>query len=351
MNVFDAPDFAGHEQIVLCHDAATGLRAIIAIHDTALGPAAGGCRMWPYPDPEHALADALRLSRGMSYKAALADLPLGGGKAVILGDPRRDKTPALLRAFARHVHALGGRYKAAEDVGIGVEDVHVMREETPHVAGLTQGARGSGDPSPFTARGVFAGIRAAVAHRMGRQDLSGLRVAVQGVGNVGSHLCALLHAAGAKLFVADPHGPAVRSARDRFDAEPVEPADILAADVDVLAPCALGAVIDDESLVTLRAQIVAGAANNQLAEARHGDALAARDVLFAPDYVINAGGILNVAGELAGRYDAEEATRRIDAIGDRLTRILREADATGRPPHRVADAMAEARLAAARAAR
>jgi leucine dehydrogenase len=351
MTPFDAERFADHEEVVFCHDRESGLHAIIAIHDTSRGPAVGGCRMWPYATLDDALRDALRLSHGMSCKSALAGLPFGGGKAVILGDPARDKTPELLRAFGRFVDGLGGRYVAAEDVGIGVRDVEVMAGETLHVAGLVSGAAASGDPSPVTARGVHAGMRAAVAHGLGRRDLSGLRVAVQGVGSVGIHLCERLHADGARLLVADVNPGAVRCAVERFGAEAVEPEWILGADVDVFAPCALSRVIDDVALTRLRARIVAGAANDQLDEPRHGDALARRGVLYAPDYVINAGGIVNILGELSGRYEQSAVHARVDAIGERLLSILRESDATGQAPGRVADARAHSILDAARAER
>ena len=341
----------GHERILLCSNPEVGLKAIIAVHSTVLGPGLGGLRMYPFKDFEEALTDALRLSRGMTYKAAAAGLNLGGGKAVILGDPARDKTPELLRAFGRFVDGLGGRYVAAEDVGIGVRDVEVMAGETLHVAGLVSGAAASGDPSPVTARGVHAGMRAAVAHGLGRRDLSGLRVAVQGVGSVGIHLCERLHADGARLLVADVNPGAVRCAVERFGAEAVEPEWILGADVDVFAPCALSRVIDDVAVERLRARIVAGAANDQLDEPRHGDALARRGVLYAPDYVINAGGIVNILGELSGRYEQSAVHARVDAIGERLLSILRESDATGQAPGRVADARAHSILDAARAER
>jgi leucine dehydrogenase len=351
MTSFDAERFADHEEVVFCHDREAGLHAIIAIHDTSRGPAVGGCRMWPYATLDDALRDALRLSRAMSCKSALAGLPFGGGKAVILGDPARDKTPELLQAFGRFVDGLGGRYVAAEDAGIGVRDVEVMAQRTPHVAGLSSGAAASGDPSPLTARGVHAGMRAAVAHRLGRRGLSGLRVAVQGVGSVGMQLCERLHAEGARLVVADVDPHAVRRAVERFGARAVEPEEIVGADVDVFAPCALSRVIDDVAVQRLRARVVAGAANDQIAEPRHGDALARRGVLYAPDYVINAGGIVNILGELSGRYDRSAARAQVDAIGERLLSILRESDATGSTPGRVADARAHAILEAARAAR
>lgn len=348
MRVLEPLSFDDFEQVLFCRDRETGLHAIIAVHDTSLGPAAGGCRMFPYASEEEALRDVLRLARGMSHKSAMAALPLGGGKSVILGDPRRDKTPELLRAFGRFVESLGGRYYVAEDVGMSVSDVEVMAGETRFALGLSRGIGSSGDPSPLTARGVHLGIRAAVAHRLGAPDLRGIRVAVQGIGAVGLHLCEQLHADGAALVVSDVRCDVVALAARRFGARAVSPEAIVAADVDVFAPCALGAIIDDESLPRLRARIVAGSANNQLAEERHGDRLSELGILYAPDYVINAGGIVNVACELSGAYDPDEALERVDRIGPRLAALFAEADAKGEPPARLADRMALQRLAAAR---
>jgi len=348
MTIFEAAEYAEHDEVVFCRDRTSGLRAIIAIHDRTLGPAAGGCRMWPYASEADAVRDVLRLSRGMSFKNAMAGLPLGGGKSVILGDPHRDKTPELLRAFGRAVDRLDGRYVAAEDVGIGVEDVALMAQETRHVAGRAGGDAASGDPSPFTAYGVFVGIRAAVAHRLGRPSLEGVRVAVQGLGNVGSTLCRFLHGAGARLVVADLDPIAVEAAVAQFGAQVATPEKILEQEADVVSPCALGAVFDDASIPKLTASVVAGAANNQLAEARHGAALRDRGVLYAPDYVINAGGIINVSGELAGCYDRGRSLARIECIEDRLGEIFHEAEERGASTNEVADGMALRRLDAAR---
>lgn len=349
MSVLSAPDFADHEQVVFCRDRAAGLAAIIAVHDTRLGPAIGGCRMWPYADEAAALADVLRLSRGMTHKAALAGLPVGGGKAVILGDPRRDKTPALLRAMGRAVDRMGGRYRIAEDVGTGVADIEAMRQATRHVAGV---ADGCGDPSPYTARGVRAGIRAAVAHRLGRRGLAGVRVAIQGLGHVGWRLAERLAADGAILTVADLDGDAVRRAVARFNADAVAPDRIHAAAVDVFAPCALGAVIDDDSIAALQCPVVAGAANNQLAAPRHGRMLADRGILYAPDYVLNAGGLIGIACETVGsdgrvRHDAAAATAKVEAIGDTLAALFRRAEQDGIAPADAADRAAGDILAAA----
>ncbi|HYO45325.1 MAG TPA: Glu/Leu/Phe/Val dehydrogenase dimerization domain-containing protein [Gemmatimonadota bacterium] len=348
MTVFGAPEYAGHELVLHGSDPAVGLRAIIAIHDTSLGPAVGGCRMWPYESDEAALRDVLRLSRAMTYKCALAGLPFGGGKSVILGDPRADKSDSLLERFGRLVDLLGGIYRVGEDVGIGSADVEVMARATRHVAGIRQGEHASGDPSPFTARGVLVGMRIAVHHQLGRRDLKGLRIAVQGVGSVGAELCRLLHTEGATLVVADRDPQRARYATESWGAETVPPEAIWEAPVDVFAPCALGAVLDDRTIPRLRASVVAGAANDQLAENRHGDELRRRQILYAPDYVINAGGVINGSGEILGHYDPAEAWRRVERIGPRLEEILRLSDLEGVAPNRVADAMAEKILAAAR---
>jgi leucine dehydrogenase len=277
MSVFEHHEFDGHEQVVFCHDPASGLKAIIAVHNTNLGPALGGCRMWPYAGEAEALTDALRLSRGMTYKSALAGLTFGGGKSVIIGDPRRDKSEALFRAMGRYVESLGGRYTVAEDVGISVPDVVTMGKETKFVAGVPEG--GAGDPSPATAYGVYMGIKAAAKHRLGVDSLSGLRVAVQGVGHVGYYLCGHLAAEGAELLVADIAQDSLDRVQREFDAHVVAPEAIASAAVDIYAPCALGATINDKSLPKLQAKIVAGSANNQLAEARHGEALRQRGIL------------------------------------------------------------------------
>ena len=344
MTVFDARAFRHHEMVVFCHDPVTGLRGIIALHDTSRGPAVGGCRMWPYASDDAALEDVLRLSRGMSYKSVMAGLPFGGGKSVIMGDAKREKTEALLEAFGAFVERLGGRYIVAEDVGIGSVDVEIMGRRTRHVTGLLSGAAASGDPSPHTARGVFVGMRAAVAHRLGRPSLEGLRVVVQGAGAVGSHLCRMVAADGGQVAVADRDTARVEALVNEIDCDAFDAEEIYDADGDVFAPCALGGILNDRTIPRLRVGIVAGAANNQLAGERDGDALADRDILYVPDYVVNAGGIINGAGELAGQYDAVEAAQAVDEIGPRVLAILARALAEGQPPHRVADAMARAAL-------
>ena len=344
MSVFSAADFDGHEQVVFCSDAGSGLRAVIAIHNCHRGPALGGCRMWPYASEHDAVRDALRLSRGMTYKSAMARLPLGGGKAVVIGDPRRDKSRALLEALAHAVDRLGGRYIVAEDSGTTVADMQLMRHFTPHVAGveerITANGIQSGDPSPATAYGVFVGIRAAVRIRLGQDSLTGLRVALQGVGHVGLALARRLEAAGARLWITDVRREALSRAARELAATVVEPQEIFGLDVDLFAPCALGAVIDDQTLPRLKAAIVAGAANNQLAEARHDAELFRRGILYAPDYVINAGGIIDIHYERSG-YDHAAVTRHIDGIDDSLTEIFQRSRQQRRPTGEIADRMAE----------
>src|SRR5579862_8332086 len=301
MEIFDMREFDGHELVVFGHNAASGLHAVIALHSTTLGPAAGGCRIWPYGSTTEAVADVLRLSRGMSYKNAMAGLPLGGGKAVIIADSRTAKTPELFAAFGRCVDALGGRYITAEDVGTTTADMAQVARVTRYVAGLGRApGEAGGDPGPKTALGVFLGIKAAVRFRLGKSELAGVSVAVQGVGGVGYHLCGLLAAEGAVLTVADVRPAAVQRVCDEFRARAVAVEDVLWADVDVLAPCALGAILTTQSIAQLRARIVAGAANNQLAQGQDGTALPAAGILYAPDYVINAGGIISVSREYHG---------------------------------------------------
>ena len=346
--VFDSAEFDDHEQVVFCQDAETGLRAIIAIHSTVIGPALGGCRMWTYASEADALTDALRLSRAMTYKHALAGTGQGGGKAVVIADPRRPKSRALFRALGRCVDGLGGRYVIAEDVGTSVDDMAAVRDATVHVAGLAEG--GSGDPSPVTAYGVLVGMKAAVRHRLDRDGLADLKVAVQGLGHVGHALCGHLHEAGAALFVSDlDAGREARTAAD-FGAKAVDAEAIYGLDVDVFAPCALGGILNDATIPRLRAKIVAGAANNQLEAPRHGAALAGRGILYAPDYVVNAGGVINISFEGAD-YDADRAMKRTEGIHDTLMRIFARADAEGLSTNAVADRMAAERIAAARGAK
>lgn len=338
--MMDINQFKGHEQVVYLHDKKTGLKAFIAVHDTSLGPAAGGCRMWKYATETDALNDALRLSRGMSHKNAVAGLKLGGGKAVIMGNPRTDKSEDLFRAFGRMIHGLGGAYISAEDVGISVSDMEIVAEETPYVAGLDKGEHASGDPSPFTATGTFLGIKAAVKHHLGKDDISGLTVAVQGVGHVGYYLCKHLQAAGAKLLVSDIDEEALGRVVDEFDATVVGLDEILTVEADVFAPCALGAIVNDTSINHFKATIIAGAANNQLARDDHGQALMDRGILYAPDYVINAGGIINVAAETRGEYDESWVNAKVDNIYNSLTTIFNRSVTENRPTNQIADELA-----------
>jgi leucine dehydrogenase len=348
MAVFSSPSFDDHEAVHFCHDPDSGLKAIIAVHDRTLGPALGGCRMWAYDCEAEALEDVLRLSRGMTYKAAISGIAYGGGKSVIIGESSTDKSPALFRALGRHVEALGGRYIVAEDVGTSVPDMEIVRSETSHVAGISEG--GSGDPSPATAWGVFHGIRAAIAHKLGRDDLAGVRVAVQGLGHVGMILCHHLAEAGAKLVVSDLRDDVVRSAQRTYGATATSLDAIYGQDVDVFAPCALGATVNDDTIGRFKATIIAGSANNQLAEDRHGDALAAAGILYAPDYVINAGGIINISHEGAA-YDKAAAFDHCANIHDTLARLFQRAEAENIAPNRMADRMAEERIAQARKTR
>jgi len=341
MLVFDSPDYDNHEQVIFCAEPASGLRAIIAIHNTNLGPALGGCRMWPYQSEADALADVLRLSRGMTYKAAVAGLPCGGGKSVIIGDPARHKSEQLLRAMGRAVESMGGRYHTAEDVGTTVADMDVMRQETAYAYGFSASG---GDPSPATAYGVFIGIRAAVAFRLGREDLRGVSVAVQGLGNVGRRLCGYLAEEGARLMVADINAEAAAAAYRAFGATPVPTADIHKLDADVFAPCALGAVLNSTTIPEIGAAIVAGAANNQLARPEHGPMLRDAGVLYAPDYVINAGGLIDVyLGDMKVRGQ-DAVLERTARIYDTLMAIFEEATHSGKSTDRVADRLAEERF-------
>jgi leucine dehydrogenase len=341
MGVFNHSEFDHHESIHYFEDPATGLKAIVAVHSTALGPAAGGCRRWTYTSDDAALTDVLRLSRGMTYKNAVAGLPFGGGKSVILASEQAPKSRALFEAFGRAIHSLQGRYITAEDVGISVDDMRIVRGETPFVSGLPQSGSGAGgDPSPWTALGVFHGIEAAVAARLGKHSLAGVRVAVQGVGHVGAHLCTRLHAAGAKLIVADVNRGNLQGVLERIPAEVVDPRDILFSKADVLAPCALGNVLNAETIPRIRATVIAGAANNQLASADDGARLTERGILYAPDYVINAGGVISVAREYLGDSTEEQVRREIWRIPERLQQIFADAESRAQPTSLVADELA-----------
>lgn len=350
MDVFSAPDFKDHEQVVFATDPATGLKAIIAIHSTRLGAALGGCRMWAYASEAEALTDVLRLSRGMTYKSALADMPLGGGKSVILGDSRSQKTPALMQAMGVAIERLGGRYVVAEDVGTSTADMTAIRKETSHVVGLAPDMGGSGDPSPATALGCFLGLKQAVSHQLKTTDLRGLRVAVQGLGNVGMHLAQMLHEAGAKLIVSDIRPEFVARAVEQFGAASVPTDAIYGVEADVFAPCALGAILNDQTIPQLKVKIIAGSANNQLAEARHGTVLFDKGLLYCPDYAINAGGIINVGYEHingSGGYDRDQAYAHISRISQTMQMIFELSAQQGVPTSIAADRLAEARLAKA----
>ncbi len=339
--IFDTLKTMGHEQVVFCHEPSTGLRAIIAIHDTTLGPALGGSRFWNYASDEEALTDVLRLSRGMTYKAAIAGLSLGGGKAVIIGDPKKLKSEAFFRAFGRFVDSLGGRYITAEDVNINVSDMEQVRLETRYVSGLSSG---SGDPSPITALGVYSGIKAAVKARLQKDSLRGLRVGVQGCGAVGSYLCELLHNDGAKLLVTDIDPGKTEKIKSLYGAQILSDMEIFRTEIDIFAPCALGAILNDETIPLLKTPIVAGGANNQLRdESKHGQMLKDRNILYAPDYVINAGGLINVYEELKG-YNEQTARRKAMNIERTLSEIFAEAERSGILTHQASDRLAEKRL-------
>ncbi|MBI4367360.1 MAG: Glu/Leu/Phe/Val dehydrogenase [Deltaproteobacteria bacterium] len=314
-----------HEEVVFFQDTNVGLKAIVAIHNTVLGPALGGTRMWPYQSEEEAVRDALRLSRGMTYKAAAAGLNLGGGKAVIIGDPKKHKSQTLFSIYGRFLNTLGGRYITAEDVGTDVNDVEYMYTETDYVVGIETSHGGSGDPSPFTALGVFQGIKACANRVFASEDLHGRVVMVQGAGAVGSKLARLLVGAGAKVVVADIDAARVRQLEQELKVESVPTAQAHSTPCDIFAPCALGAVLNDTTIPQLRCRIVAGAANNQLERAEHADQLRAKDILYAPDYVINAGGLMNVYLEIEG-YSRERAERMTRGIYYNLTKVFQIAD-------------------------
>ncbi|WP_028115257.1 Glu/Leu/Phe/Val dehydrogenase dimerization domain-containing protein [Ferrimonas senticii] len=341
MAIFSHPSYDNHEKVLFVTDEASGLKAIVAVHDTTMGPAVGGCRMWPYASDEEAVNDVLRLSRGMTYKNALAGLEFGGGKSVIIGDPRSDKSEALFRAFGRAIDALGGLYYSAEDVGITTSDIMIAHQETPYMMGL-EGK--SGDPSPYTALGTFLGIKAAIKYQRGIDDLRGIKVAVQGLGHVGYYLCEHLHRAGAELIVCDLNQQQLERAQQHLGATVVDLDEIYSQDVDVYAPCALGATINDQTIPQLQATIVAGCANNQLAEARHGEILRDKGILYAPDYVINAGGIINVSFEKD--YNADAAEAKVRKIYQTLLDIFAKAEQSGKTTAVVADEMARAIIAA-----
>jgi leucine dehydrogenase len=339
--VWDLPDFDAHEGVHFFSDEETGLRAVIAIHSTHLGPAAGGTRFWQYADANDAVTDALRLSRGMSFKNAMAGLPVGGGKGVILADANRTKTPELLAAFGRAIDSLGGRYITAEDVGMGDADMVAIARETRHVSGLPVGeGLAGGDPGPSTAMGVFLGVKAAIKRALGKDSAQGVHVAIQGVGSVGGGLARLLAGEGAKLTLADVDQARAARLAAELGGSVADAGNILSIEADVISPCALGAILTAESIAALNTPIVAGGANNQLATPEDGDRLHNRGILYAPDYVINAGGIINVTLEYLGQGDRAEVEARLLQIPGRLETIWAESAATGETAARVADRMA-----------
>ncbi|UOQ84336.1 Leu/Phe/Val dehydrogenase [Gracilibacillus salinarum] len=343
MEIFKYMENNDYEQLVFCQDKQSGLKAIIAIHDTTLGPALGGTRMWTYSSEEEAIEDALRLSRGMTYKNAVAGLNLGGGKTVIIGDPHKDKNEEMFRAFGRYIQGLDGRYITAEDVGTTVADMDIIHEETDYVTGISPAFGSSGNPSPVTAYGVYRGMKAAAKEAFGTDILAGKVVAVQGVGNVAYNLCQHLHEEGAQLIVTDINKEAVNRAVKEFNARAVDPNDIYGVECDIYAPCALGATINDQTIPQLKAKVIAGAANNQLKDNQHGDIIHEMGIVYAPDYVINAGGVINVADELYG-YNRERALKKVESIYDNISQVIDIAMRDNIPTYKAADRLAEERI-------
>ncbi|WP_100398414.1 branched-chain amino acid dehydrogenase [Bacillus sp. FJAT-44742] len=343
MKLFKYMERYDYEQVVVCQDAESGLKAIIAIHDTTLGPALGGTRMWKYESEEAAFEDALRLAKGMTYKNAAAGLNLGGGKTVIIGDPRKDKNEEMFRAFGRYIQGLNGRYITAEDVGTTVEDMDIIYEETDFVTGISPAFGSSGNPSPVTAYGVYVGMKAAAKEAFGSDELAGKKVAVQGVGNVSYNLCKHLYEEGATLIVTDINKDAVYRAVSDFNAKAVDPRDIYKTECDIFSPCALGAGLNDETIPSIKAKVIAGAANNQLKENKHGDMLHEREIVYAPDYVINAGGVINVADELNG-YNSERALKKVEGVYQNIEKVISISKRDNIPTYSAADRMAEERI-------
>lgn len=342
--LFDKLNDYEHEQIVICSEPNIGLKAIIAIHDTTLGPALGGVRMWPYNNEQEAIRDVLRLSRGMTYKAAISGLNLGGGKAVIIGDPRKEKNEALFRAFGRYVDSLGGRYITAEDVGIDVQNMEWVHMETKYVSGLPKATGGSGDPSPVTAYGTYVGMKACAQKAYGSDSLEGKEVAIQGAGHVASHLARRLSEEGAELFICDIYEDKVNELAEEVGATVVDPDDIYGLDVDIFSPCALGGVINDDTIDHFNCDIIAGAANNVLdEEEKHGQMLLDRGIIYAPDYVINAGGLINVASELEG-YNEERAHDKASNIYNTILDILNYSEENDTPTFVASNILAEKRI-------
>ncbi|HHY73107.1 MAG TPA: Glu/Leu/Phe/Val dehydrogenase [Bacillus bacterium] len=343
MEIFKYMEKYDYEQLIFCQDQQSGLKAIICIHDTTLGPALGGTRMWSYDSEEAAIEDALRLGRGMTYKNAAAGLNLGGGKTVIIGDSRQDKNEGMFRALGRYIQGLNGRYITAEDVGTTVADMDIIHEETDYVTGISPAFGSSGNPSPVTAYGVYRGMKAAAKEAFGTDSLEGKTIAVQGVGNVAYTLCRYLHEEGARLIVTDINKKAVEHAVHDFAAKAVDPTDIYSVACDIYAPCALGATINDQTIPQIKAKVIAGSANNQLKEERHGEKLHELGIIYAPDYVINAGGVINVADELHG-YNQDRAMKKVELIYDNITRVIEISKRDGIPTYKAADRLAEERI-------
>lgn len=342
--VFGQTSFDNHEQIVFCQDKDTGLKAIIGIHNTVLGPALGGTRMWKYSNEWEALNDVLRLSRGMTYKSAISGLNLGGGKAVIIGDSKIDKTPEMIAKFGQFVDSLSGRYITAEDVGTTTPDMDLIRKYTSRVTGISEAIGGSGNPSPVTAYGVYMGMKAAAKYKFGTDNLDGKRILVQGIGHVGETLVDYLTAEGAKVIISDINEARLQEIGNKYGAKIFQGDDLYSIDVDIYAPCALGATVNDDTISKLKAQVIAGAANNQLAnESRHGQMLKDRGILYAPDFLINAGGIINVYGEIA-HYGKEEAMRRTENIYNTTLEIFDFAEANNITTHEAAFKIAQNRI-------
>ena len=349
MEIFEYLKKYKYEQLVLCQDEASGLKAIICIHDTTLGPALGGTRMWNYATEDEAILDALRLARGMSYKNAAAGLNLGGAKAVIIGDSKKHKSEALFRAFGRFVDGLNGRYITAEDVGTCVEDMDYIKMETNHVAGLGSTAGSSGDPSPITAYGTWKGMKACAKEVWGTDSLSGKTVAVQGLGHVGYTLCKHLYEEGANLIVTDICAENTDRVVGQFGAKAVQAHEIYGVKCDIFAPCALGAIINDETIPSLTCRVIAGAANNQMKEERHGQIIQDKGILYAPDFIINAGGVINVADELLdGTYNRERALRKVDGIYKSIEQVIAISKRDHIPTYKAAEVLAEERIAVMR---
>ncbi|BDH62045.1 leucine dehydrogenase [Lysinibacillus sp. PLM2] len=343
MEIFKSLENHDYEQLVFCQDRTSGLKAIIAIHDTTLGPALGGIRMWPYETEEQAIEDALRLARGMTYKNACAGLNLGGGKTVIIGNPSKDKNEGMFRALGRYIQSLNGRYIAAEDVGTTVSDMDIIHEETNFITGISPTFGSSGNPSPVTAYGVYLGMKAAAKEAFGIDSLKGRRIAVQGLGNVAYSLCEYLHKEGAVLVVTDINQKAVLRAINEFGAKAVSPEEIYDQEVDIFSPCALGGIINEETIPKFKGKVIAGSANNQLKEPLHGQMIHEAGIIYAPDYVINAGGVINVADELYG-YNRERAMKRVETIYDNLCKIFQISKEENIPTYLAADRLAEERM-------